>query len=114
MAEDLQVLLGRRVRELRTQAGITQAVLAERIGVSPEFLSRMEWGSESPSFHTLHNLAESLGVTPKDLLDFATKPLRCRKERSLLGLTSLLAPLDVEVVQLVEAVARTIVSKQGS
>ncbi|MFH1529969.1 MAG: helix-turn-helix transcriptional regulator, partial [Pseudomonadota bacterium] len=114
MAKDLQVQLGRRVRQLRTQAGITQAVLAERIGVSPEFLSRMERGSKSPSLQTIGNLAAALGVAPRDLLDFETKSRQGKKERTLQGLISLLAPLDADTVHLVEAVARTIVGKRGS
>ena len=114
MAEDLQVQLGKRVRELRTQAGITQAVLAERIGVSPEFLSRMERGMKGPSLQTIERLAEGLGVAPRDLLDFSVEPKKGKKQQALDGLHSLLGPLDTDTVLLVEAVARTIVGKKSS
>jgi len=67
--EDASVLqvaknIGRRRREL----GVTQAQLAERLGVETETLSRFERGKHAPTLRNLIRLAELLQTTVTDLL----------------------------------------------
>jgi transcriptional regulator with XRE-family HTH domain len=59
--------VGRRVRQLRTQAGMTQERLAERAEISVSFLSMIERGERSPHLETLDKLANGLQV-PVDAL----------------------------------------------
>ena len=59
--------VGRRVRQLRTQAGMTQERLAERAEISVSFLSMIERGERSPHLETLEKLANGLEV-PVDVL----------------------------------------------
>lgn len=54
--------VGRRVRELRTRAGMTQERLAERAEISVSFLSMIERGERSPHLETLDRLAYGLNV----------------------------------------------------
>lgn len=61
---------GRRLRELRKQAGLSQEELAERAQISVDFVSLIERGINAPSFETLARLSNSLGVPPRDLFDF--------------------------------------------
>lgn len=49
---------------LRTAAGMTQAELADRVGVAQAALSRYESGLREPDDGTLARLADALGVTP--------------------------------------------------
>lgn len=63
-------MFGRRLRQLRRQKGLSQAQLAEAIGVSPEFVSNMERGVNAPSFGTLERLSVALGSPAKGLFDF--------------------------------------------
>ncbi|MEW5773337.1 MAG: helix-turn-helix domain-containing protein [Thermodesulfobacteriota bacterium] len=66
-------LLGKRTRELRKARGLTQAVLAERLGVTQEYLGKIERGLAAPSFPLLVDLARTLETEPADLL--RTPPL---------------------------------------
>ncbi len=67
---NIKIQFGKRLRRLRRQADFTQEQLAERIGVSVEFISNMERGINSPSFDTLEKLADSLEVRVSELFEF--------------------------------------------
>ena len=64
------VELGMKIKLLRQQAGLSQEKLAEKVGVDPKQISRIEGGKSAPSLDTLESLARSLQVEMKDLLDF--------------------------------------------
>ncbi len=57
-----------RLAAVRGAAGLPQAALAERVGCSTEFVSRMERGKALPSLTTLMRLCDVLRCTPDDLL----------------------------------------------
>ncbi|MCD4673580.1 MAG: helix-turn-helix domain-containing protein, partial [Anaerolineaceae bacterium] len=57
-----EVLVGRKLRELRTQQGLSLRALAERSGLNVNTLSLLENGKSSPSLSTLHQLALTLNV----------------------------------------------------
>ena len=59
----LEVAIGREVRVLRKQLGITVADLGEATGLSTGMLSKIENGLTSPSLTTLQSLARALGVS---------------------------------------------------
>lgn len=63
-------LLGRRTRAVRKSRGLTQAGLAEGLGVTQEYLGKIERGLASPSFPLLLDLARFLDVEPAELLRF--------------------------------------------
>ncbi len=67
--------LGRRVKELRLQCGLTQRQLAERAGLDFTYLSKIENDrlEHTPSVKTLRNLAEALGADELELMDLADK-----------------------------------------
>ena len=66
----LRLSFGKRVKQLRKQAGLSQEELAERAGISVDFVSLVERGINAPSFETLERLCEALGRVPRDLFDF--------------------------------------------
>ena len=54
--------LGLRIRSLREEAGLTQAGLAKKMGVSQQVISRIEVGdSENPTYGTLERIALAMG-----------------------------------------------------
>jgi DNA-binding transcriptional ArsR family regulator/DNA-binding XRE family transcriptional regulator len=62
------------VSELRRrceQQGISQAALAERAGITPDYLSRIERGGADPRMSVLLALAAGLDTTLRELLDDA-------------------------------------------
>ena len=63
------VVLGHRLRHVRREAGLTLAVLGERIGRPASFLSQVENGRIEPKLGVLGELADALGCATVDLLD---------------------------------------------
>ncbi len=61
--------LGRRIRDLRSKAGMTLTDLAKATGVSIGTLSQLERGLVSPTVRTLYTVANALGVMPAWLID---------------------------------------------
>ena len=62
--------LGSRVRFLRSNSSLTQEQLAERAGISVDFLSLIEPGKNSPTFDNLDDLAYDLSVSVAELFSF--------------------------------------------
>ena len=56
------------LKELRTEAGLTQAMLAEKIGVSQRSVSNWENGARQPDYDTLIGLAKYFEVSIDYLL----------------------------------------------
>ena len=55
-------LVGQRIRELRTQKGLSLRALAKLSGLSTNAISLIERGDNSPTVSSLHNLATALAV----------------------------------------------------
>lgn len=69
--EDPKVLVrkvGRRIAELRKQAGLTQEELAERMGLGWRYISRAERG-ENLTLFTMAKIANVFEVRVKSLLN---------------------------------------------
>lgn len=62
--------VGKRIVEIRTQKGLSQAELARLCDKDPQALERVENGKINPTSYTLHLVALALGVSTKDLLNF--------------------------------------------
>ena len=70
--------LGKKIRQLRFRAGLTQEQLADRLGVSPQSVSKWENAVAMPDITALPLLAEIFGVTIDDLFDL-TKEQRLNR-----------------------------------
>ena len=55
-------MVGRNVKRLRIAAGLSQAELAERMGVDRAYVSGLELGQRNPTIVTLWHIAKALGV----------------------------------------------------
>jgi len=58
--------LGKRIHQLRTKNGLTLEELASRTELTKSFLSQLERNLTSPSFSTLEDIVEVLGVSLAD------------------------------------------------
>jgi transcriptional regulator with XRE-family HTH domain len=56
-AAQLRHRLGARIRALRDARGLTQEIIADRIEVTPKYVSQLECGQRSPSWETLVAIA---------------------------------------------------------
>jgi transcriptional regulator with XRE-family HTH domain len=75
MSEDVRRMVGRNVQRLRIAAGLTQAGLAERMGVDRAYVSGLELGQRNPTILTAWHVATALGVKVRSLFD-EEKPRR--------------------------------------
>jgi len=62
MSEDVRRMVGRNVQRLRIASGLSQAALAERMGVDRAYVSGLELGQRNPTIITLWHVANALGV----------------------------------------------------
>jgi len=60
--------MGARVRELRSEAGLTQTDLAERATLSPRFIAQIEAGQANASILRLAELSSALGQPLQELI----------------------------------------------
>ena len=61
--------LGRRLRALREEAGLTQVQVAERASIDEKHYQTMESGLSNVTFATLVAVSKALGVTLSELLE---------------------------------------------
>jgi transcriptional regulator with XRE-family HTH domain len=59
--------LGRAVRAIRTERGLSQAQVAEAVGFIQAWISHVEHGRRNPSWSNIVRLAEGLGVSVSEL-----------------------------------------------
>jgi transcriptional regulator with XRE-family HTH domain len=62
MSEDVRHMVGRNVKRLRIAAGLSQAALAERMGVDRAYVSGLELGQRNPTIVTLWHIGKALEV----------------------------------------------------
>ena len=60
--------LGKRIAQRRHELGYKQCVLAEKAGISNNYLSNIENGRSIPSLETFMDICTALSVTPDYLL----------------------------------------------
>ena len=69
------VEIGTRIAESRRSAGFTQEELANRLGVTPQALSKWEKGASSPDLEMLTSLCNILGVSADYLVGKKSKTI---------------------------------------
>ena len=62
--------LGKNLKRYRLDKHFTQEKLAEKVGVHPTYIGKLESGKNNPSFMLLYKTSRALGIKLKDLLDF--------------------------------------------
>jgi transcriptional regulator with XRE-family HTH domain len=91
--------LGRRIARQRRAVGLTQADLAEKVGVQPETISRVETGRRMISLGLVVLLSESLDIELHELFRLPkTDSPKDRAVERLLWFASRLSPAEIELV----------------
>jgi transcriptional regulator with XRE-family HTH domain len=61
--------LGARIRDVRAERGITQAILARELDLSVAYVSLIERGGRNPPYTTVLAIARALKVPARQLVD---------------------------------------------
>jgi transcriptional regulator with XRE-family HTH domain len=65
---DMRSLVGLNVRRTRIAIGMKQEALAELVGHTQQYISRLESGRRNPTIITLFEFAQALNTTPAALV----------------------------------------------
>jgi transcriptional regulator with XRE-family HTH domain len=103
VADELVLRVGRRIGALRKERGLTQAQLAERLGIAQKNVHRLESGTQNLTLRTIVKVAEALDVAVDDLLGAAGTDAFLHTHRTALSTSSRLAPRPVPVFDVVAA-----------
>lgn len=68
--EVIQKKFGEHVRAMRLKKGLTQVEVSSKMNKDQQSLQRVESGNVSPSLFYLFQLADGLGITIHELMDF--------------------------------------------
>lgn len=60
--------LGKNLKRIRTEKGITQGDIVRTLGISRSFVSNIENGKTNPTLSTISNIAKALSVSTDELL----------------------------------------------
>lgn len=109
---DIANRLADHVKQLRLEAGLTQAELAARAGVTVETVARLERvlrgrssANSNPSLETLVRLASALGVEVSELLSEPSRP-RPKDDRISMILRTANPATRRRVLRVAEALVR--------
>ena len=68
--KDIYTSIGKQIKLLRESKGLTQEKLAERSGLSLDYVGKIEVNINKPGLRALIKIANALDVPIKDLFDF--------------------------------------------
>lgn len=72
---DPKIEFGRRLRELRLLAGLSQEALGELANLDRTYISGCKRGRRNASIEALHKLSLALKVPPSAMLEYSTQPI---------------------------------------
>lgn len=70
---DIKVALGKRIKFLRNQIGISQEELADKAEIDRTYITSVECGKRNISIVNIEKISKALGVTLSKLFDFDNK-----------------------------------------
>ncbi|HKU18120.1 MAG TPA: helix-turn-helix transcriptional regulator [Candidatus Saccharimonadales bacterium] len=69
-ADDTTRKIGKKLKELRLERGMTQAAVAVRAKMHPNYYAKVERGDQKPSIEIYERIAKALKVTSADIFPF--------------------------------------------
>jgi len=86
---NIKEILAHNLKENRRRLGITQPQLAERAGMSTQYLAMIEIARKFPTADILERLAAALGINPNELFSVAVSPERALEQMQQLILANM-------------------------
>jgi transcriptional regulator with XRE-family HTH domain len=99
------LVFGREVRRRRNALGLTLEELAERSGLSPNYVGTVEGGQRDPSLSTVLALAKGLGTSPGELLGGAGE-LSAKSTEAATLIAALSPDVQSAVIELLRTLTR--------
>lgn len=100
--------LGRVIRRVRIEKGISQEELSREVGITRTFLSLIENGERFPSYNTLSNIAHCLGKDPGSLIAEAELDSYDEDFKLVSFLTKLIESKDAEKLKKIVDFAKSL------
>jgi transcriptional regulator with XRE-family HTH domain len=110
---ELKILVGKRLRQMRSEKGLTQAALAERADMIDTYLAGIERGERNIALETLQKIVTALEVEPIDAFRFGELELDEgleEKRDSIRLLAAFLEERSLEEIRLVRMIAQDIMN----
>jgi transcriptional regulator with XRE-family HTH domain len=107
---DVQTWVGRNIRAVRRTKGLSQFQLAERSGLSADFIGKVERGTTSPSLESLKAIADALHLPLRDL--FEGDPGVGQGQEALMELVQLCRGRAKEDVELLVGIAQLVFQRR--
>ena len=68
--QEFYVKLGKRIKQLREKANLTQEKLAEKSGISLDYLGKIEVNKNKPGLVALYKIIKALNITFGDFFRY--------------------------------------------
>ena len=68
MLQDIRKKLGRNIRKIRLEKGMTQGDICRATGMDRSYVSGLEAGKRNPTLINIFKIAESLNISSSELL----------------------------------------------
>lgn len=106
--QELALVVGSNISRRRKELGLTQAQLAEKLGMGPDSLSRIEKGVVAPRFERLAKVAREMDCAVADLFRMEGDPLSVKLDTLVDMLRPLPPDAQEDIVCLMMDVVRTV------
>jgi len=105
---EIKKKFGIRLYQLRNEAGMTQAKLAEKSNLSIDLISRIERGDRAPSLESIEKISLALSVSPLQLFNFDNQEIKALADApsEVLELWKILQGKRSKQVKLITDIAR--------
>lgn len=101
------------VRHHRERAGLTQGDVAEKINKSLETVGSIERGKAAPSFDTLSDLSEALGVPVREFFGAGSYAAEAGRNDALVRLVDRVSGLDADDLDWVDRLVATALARKS-
>lgn len=88
---NLNLLIGKRIKDLRIKQGLSQEELSVQVGLSRSYISRVESGISTLSIERLGLVINKLGVTVEEFFTFSEKRIELKYTPSIISIINVLS-----------------------
>ena len=107
----LQTYIGRRIRTIRKETGLSQQNLSEKAGVGIDYISNLETKGSNIKIDTLEKIINGLEITPSELFESRISPQNPQLELLADQLAQLPQPSQEQLLEAFLLLIKTVKNK---